>query len=76
MPMIEYCKFHRNDVTRASFNTTTSQVDFTAQVEPPLGIGTRSIENCRNVVFEDYRGEKADVDISGELENIFILPRM
>ena len=52
--MIKHGKLHRNDVASASFNSVASQLDLTSQVEGPLGTSTGCVQNCSDVVSQDY----------------------
>lgn len=72
--MVEHSKLHRDDVASTSFNSVASQLDLTSQVKGPLGTSTGGVQNRSYIVSQDYRGEEADIYISRELENVFILP--
>ena len=72
--MVKHREFDRHNIARTSVDTVAPQFDLTTQVERPFGIGTRCVEDCSDVVSQDDRRKEGDVDVSGELEDVFILP--
>lgn len=72
--MIEHGELDTDDISRATFHARSHALYFTAEIERPCRIGARRIENGSDVVFEDDGGEKAYIDVAGDLENIFVLP--
>jgi hypothetical protein len=64
MPVVEDCKFNRNNIASSSFNPFSRMLDLGTQVKPPGCICPRSIENSGDVVFQYYGSKKANVDVS------------
>lgn len=75
MPVIEHSEFDRYEISRATFDPFPMCFYLFPQCQRPLRICARGIQNGCNVIAEYDRGEKSDVDVSRQLENIFVLPR-
>ena len=76
MPMIEDGKFHRHMTARASFDSGAALFDFFPKVERPFGVCSRSVQDRGNIVFQNYRRKEANIDVAGDLEDIFVLPEL
>ena len=76
MPMIEDGELHRHMAARASFDSGAALFDFFPEVERPLGVCSRSVQDRGNIVFQNYGREEANIDVARDLEDVFVLPEL
>ena len=75
MPVIKNSKLGGDYVTGATLKALTAGLrNLLSEVEPPLGVCARCVEDGGNVVLQNHGSEKADVDVAGELEDVVVLP--
>jgi hypothetical protein len=76
MPVVEHSEFDRHNVSGSSFNSFSRLLYLSAEVERPGRIGSWRVKDSGDIVLQDNRGEETDIDISGNLEKVFVLPVM
>ena len=74
MPMIQDGEFNGYVATSTSFDTSSALFDFFTKVKRPLRVGTRRIQNSRDIVVKNDSCEEANIDVATELKYVVILP--
>lgn len=76
MPMIQDGKLDRHGVSGTSLDALAGFLNFGAEVKRPGGVCAGCIENRSDVVLQHHGRKEANVDVSGQLEDVFVLPTL
>lgn len=74
MPVVQDGKFHGHVTSRTSFDTSPALLDFFSQIKRPFRVGTRCVQNSRNIVMKNDSRKEPNIDVTTELEDVVILP--
>jgi hypothetical protein len=74
VPVVKNAKLSRDHAASTALEALATGLDLRTQIEPPLGVGTRGVENSCYVILQHYGSEEANVDVSGQLEDVIVLP--
>jgi hypothetical protein len=74
VPMVKNGKLGGDYTTGTALEALATRLNLCAQIEPPFGVGARSVQDSRDVILQNNGSEEANVDVSGELENVVVLP--
>jgi hypothetical protein len=74
VPVVKNGKLGGDHTTSTALEALATRLDLCAQIEPPFGIGTRGVQDSCNVILQHHGSEEANVDVSGQLENVVVLP--
>jgi hypothetical protein len=74
MPVVKHGKLGGDHTTSTALEALATGLDFGTQIKPPFGISTRGVEDSCDVVLQHDGSEESNVDVSGQLENVVVLP--
>jgi hypothetical protein len=74
VPVVKNAKLGRNHAAGTALEALATSLDFRTEIEPPFGVGTRGVEDSCYVILQHYGSEEANVDVSGQLEDVIVLP--
>jgi hypothetical protein len=74
MPVVENGKLGGDYTASTALEALATSLDLGAQIEPPFGVGTRSVQDSCDVILQHNGSEEANVDVSGQLKDVVVLP--
>jgi hypothetical protein len=74
VPVVENGELGGDHTASTALEALATRLDFRTQIEPPFGISTRSVEDSCDVILQHDGSEESNVDVSGQLENVVVLP--
>jgi hypothetical protein len=74
VPMIENGELGGDYTASTALEALATRLDLCAQIKPPFGVGARSVEDSCDVILQNNGSEEANVDVSGQLEDVIVLP--
>lgn len=74
MPVVKNGEFGGDYTASTALEALATGLDLRTQVEPPFGVGTRRVEDGCDIIFQYNGSEETNVDVSGQLEDVVVLP--
>lgn len=74
VPVVEHGELDGNDVADSALDAFAALSNLFAEIERPCRVRARRIENCSDVVTQNYGRKETNVDIASNLEYVLVLP--
>lgn len=72
--MVQNSEFDGNMATSSTFDARTALLDLFTEIERPFRVGSGSVENSRDIIFQYDRGEETNIDVPRNLKDVLVLP--
>jgi hypothetical protein len=76
MPVIQNCKFDGDVTPSTSLHTRSTLLDLFAKIKRPFRVCAGRVQDGGDIVVKDDSGEEANVDVTSNLEDVVVLPRV